>query len=260
LTAPEVLAALRGRGVELSVAGDKLRYRAPLGSLDDDLRRAAREHRGELLLLLAWDETAVAAELGKTWPRSAPRGPRPGSREHRATCSPCSGSKSATTTPGTIHSYSALRNGSRRVSPAGDHSTNPDRVERNHPMSRGHGRTQRAILDALARATGAPLLPLGGDTRSERAALVRAAETLERAGLCVVVRLWNDRHTALDVFVGRPGATYDGKPVKELSVARVPHGTGATLSGSHRHIARKEKVSKTTVGRDLQKAAKIAKR
>jgi hypothetical protein len=83
--------------------------------------------------------------------------------------------------------------------------------------------------------------------------LARAAAALERAGKCVTVRLWNDRHTALAVYVARPGATHDGKPVKELSVARVPEGTRATLSGSIRQLARELGVSKTTVWRDLRR-------
>jgi hypothetical protein len=103
------------------------------------------------------------------------------------------------------------------------------------------------------------LIPLGGRTRSERAALVRAATVLERGGKCVVVRLWNDSHTALTVLVARPDATYQGKPIKEISVARVPYGTGATLTGSHRHLAREFGISKTQVWRDLQAAVKREK-
>jgi TubC N-terminal docking domain len=59
LTIAELLAALRARGVELSVADGKLRYRAPVGAINDDLRRAVADHRAELLTLLvpdlSWD-------------------------------------------------------------------------------------------------------------------------------------------------------------------------------------------------------------
>jgi hypothetical protein len=124
-------------------------------------------------------------------------------------------------------------------------------------MSRGPGSCQRAILDAIAKCD--KLVPLGGRTRGERAALVRAAAALNRAGQCVVVRLWNDQHTALNVLVGRPDLTLNGRPAKELSIARVPHGTGATLAGSIRHIAREFGVSRTTTWRDLQQANRMGK-
>jgi hypothetical protein len=121
-------------------------------------------------------------------------------------------------------------------------------------MSRGYGVWQRAILDALAKSDR--LVPLGGRDRSESGAILRAAKTLERAGLCVIVRLWNDAHTATVPLVCRPGHTIDGKPAAELSVARVPHGTGTALRGSLRHLARRFGVSKTQVARDLKAAGK----
>ena len=48
--------------------------------------------------------------------------------------------------------------------------------------------------------------------------------------------------------------TIDGKPAQELSVARVPCGTGTALKGSLPEIAKYEGVSKSTVARDLQRA------
>ena len=38
---------------------------APAGIIDDDLRRAAAEHRGELLALLTWDAVAADRERNK---------------------------------------------------------------------------------------------------------------------------------------------------------------------------------------------------
>lgn len=52
MNAAAVLAAARERGVELSAAGGRLRYRGPAGALDAELRRAAVRHRDELLALL----------------------------------------------------------------------------------------------------------------------------------------------------------------------------------------------------------------
>jgi hypothetical protein len=123
-------------------------------------------------------------------------------------------------------------------------------------VSRGHGSRQRAILDRLA---GNKAVPLGGKNRSEASALLRAARALERAGKLVIVRLWNDNHTAVVPCVALPDATIDGKPVKELSVARVPYGAAAALTGSLRAIAAAEGVSKTQIARDLAEATRRGK-
>lgn len=118
-------------------------------------------------------------------------------------------------------------------------------------MSRGLGVCQQRILDALTRAN---IVPLDGGTRSERAALVRAARTLARRGQVIIVRLWNDEHTAVEHCAARPGTTTrDGRPWESLSVARVPGGTGAALTGSIRRIAAELGVSATTVWRDLRR-------
>jgi hypothetical protein len=71
MTAHALLDALRARGIELYVADGRLRYRCPAGALDAPLRRAAAEHRAQILALLgspplgpsAWDEEAAKAEL-----------------------------------------------------------------------------------------------------------------------------------------------------------------------------------------------------
>lgn len=52
MTAIALLAELRLRGVDLTVEGGHLRYRAPKGVLTPDLRTAMAEHKVELLTLL----------------------------------------------------------------------------------------------------------------------------------------------------------------------------------------------------------------
>jgi hypothetical protein len=72
MTAADVVAALRERGVELFGSEGRLRYRGPVGALSDDLRRAAAEYRAELLALVGapmsppWDVAAADAELRQT--------------------------------------------------------------------------------------------------------------------------------------------------------------------------------------------------
>ena len=119
-------------------------------------------------------------------------------------------------------------------------------------MSRGLGRWQQAILAALEKS---PMVELGGCTHSEVSALLRAAKCLERAGKCEIIRLWNEAHTRVVSLAARPGQRLpDGRPLKAISVARVPHGTAATLTGSVRDIARSVKCSRMTAWRDLRKA------
>src|SRR5437868_3975422 len=97
-------------------------------------------------------------------------------------------------------------------------------------MSRRLGTWQREILAALKRGTA--LLRLGGETGAQTSAILRAARGLERAGKCVVVRLWNDDHTAVAPYAAPPDLTIQGMPVKELSVEHVTHGTPSALLGS----------------------------
>jgi hypothetical protein len=49
----DLLIALHGCGVALSVVDGELRYRAPVGALTEDLRAAVREHRSEVIDLLS---------------------------------------------------------------------------------------------------------------------------------------------------------------------------------------------------------------
>jgi hypothetical protein len=127
-------------------------------------------------------------------------------------------------------------------------------------MSRGPGRWQRAILEALERL---PLFTLGDLARSaaELSAAHRAARRLAARGLCEAGLLYTDHPGAggaahgrrLVTVVCRPGFVFtDGRTLKELSVPRVPsHGTRSTFKGSLRNIAAAEGVSVAQVRRDL---------
>jgi hypothetical protein len=116
-------------------------------------------------------------------------------------------------------------------------------------VSKGPGIQQRRILAALA---GRQMVPLSGDTRAETTALLRAAKGLERAGRCVIVRLWDDGRTKVSSYAFPPDFTVNGRPVRELSVDRVSSGTGSTFRGSIRQIAAEAGVSATTIFRDLR--------
>jgi hypothetical protein len=122
------------------------------------------------------------------------------------------------------------------------------------------GACQRGILETLSTCK---LASLRGDSRSETAALVRAARLLSARGQVVIVRLWNDQQTAVRHFAALPGAqTKTGEPIESLSVkrnvARVAGVTRATFAGSIRHLAREESVSPTTIWRDFRKVRKSA--
>jgi hypothetical protein len=72
MTAADVVAALRERGVELFASDGRLRYRGPVGALSNDLRCAAVEYRAELLALVVaptsppWDVATADPEFRKT--------------------------------------------------------------------------------------------------------------------------------------------------------------------------------------------------
>src|SRR5438093_1386912 len=53
MTPEALLDDLRARGVQVAADGDRLRYRAPKGSLTPELRRALRDHKARLLPLVA---------------------------------------------------------------------------------------------------------------------------------------------------------------------------------------------------------------
>ena len=63
MTARELLAALRAQDVTLWAEADKLRYRAPSGTLTAELREALSAHKPELLRLLAGEEHEADAPL-----------------------------------------------------------------------------------------------------------------------------------------------------------------------------------------------------
>src|SRR5262245_51333512 len=101
-------------------------------------------------------------------------------------------------------------------------------------MSRGPGKWQRRILETLEKNPKAKL-HLRGASYAETVAITRAARALERAGRCVVVRLWDDDHRTVRPWAFAPGVTTtDGRPIKELSVVTVPRGTATTFKGSCR--------------------------
>jgi hypothetical protein len=119
-------------------------------------------------------------------------------------------------------------------------------------MSRGPGIWQRPILERLENV---PLAALGARDRSEYSAILRAAKALEKAGKCVLIRLWNNEHTRVITHVARPGHVLkDGTPLQSLSVERVTSGTRSTFRGSVRQLAWQEGVSPTQIWRDLQEA------
>jgi hypothetical protein len=114
------------------------------------------------------------------------------------------------------------------------------------------------VLELLADPKA--LIPLRGRTRADSVAIRRAARALERQGKCVVIHLWDEdvagRQKGICAFAVHPDLTVGGRPAREVSVARVPSGTEATLrwKGSLRDIAREEGISKTQVVRDLELA------
>ena len=63
MTAAELLADLRRRGVALAPKGDRLTVDAPKGAVTDELRRSITDHKAELLALL--EVGAATAEVGR---------------------------------------------------------------------------------------------------------------------------------------------------------------------------------------------------
>jgi hypothetical protein len=57
--APEILAELARRGVEVAVDGDRIRFR-PQGAVTPDMRAALAEHKADLIRLLGTDDSEVA--------------------------------------------------------------------------------------------------------------------------------------------------------------------------------------------------------
>ena len=52
MTAQQAIQEARRRGITLTPAGTKLRYRGPEGSLGDELKKALKENKPEILALL----------------------------------------------------------------------------------------------------------------------------------------------------------------------------------------------------------------
>ena len=118
------------------------------------------------------------------------------------------------------------------------------------------GNRERVLLASIE--AGKPV-ELGGADRAERVAIYRAARSLECKGLADTFTTWNEKHTALALWIVKAGSVMpDGKPWKSVSVACAPPGTDATLkrrlAGSLRSIAADEGVSVATVRRDLAKS------
>jgi len=61
VTAAALLEQLVERGVELEVAGNRLRWAAPKGVLTDELRQEIVDHKSEIIAILAPQELAVSA-------------------------------------------------------------------------------------------------------------------------------------------------------------------------------------------------------
>ena len=86
MTATALLAALRTKGVHLTIAGEHVAVDAPKGVLTDDVRQTIRQHKQELLALLsqpmpAHDAAATASSPQEVCPQqehvSPPTVPRP---------------------------------------------------------------------------------------------------------------------------------------------------------------------------------------
>jgi hypothetical protein len=98
----ELLIDLHDRAVTVSVVGDTLRYRAPVGALTEDLRMALRTHKVDIVDLLCAapaSETAPAPTRPATGPAPVLAGARVSvviDAEHLSdassvpTCTPCS--------------------------------------------------------------------------------------------------------------------------------------------------------------------------
>lgn len=66
MTASDLLSDLRARGVELVAAGDRIRFR-PADALTDADRAALRDHRAEIIVLLAGDFAPVGDLATGDW-------------------------------------------------------------------------------------------------------------------------------------------------------------------------------------------------
>jgi len=81
-TATDFLTSLHQRGIALTLAGKSIRYRAPAGVVTERDRQALREHKAELLALLAATSATKAPEEEDTL-ISSPAQPRPATSSRR---------------------------------------------------------------------------------------------------------------------------------------------------------------------------------
>ena len=67
MTATDVLALCRDRGVSLSRRGDRLNFRGPPGAVDVNLRALLLEHKSRLLELVGCPECNRPLNDGRCW-------------------------------------------------------------------------------------------------------------------------------------------------------------------------------------------------
>src|SRR3954452_14770165 len=97
MNASALLADLRRRGIQLSVAGERLSVDAPKGSVTPDLRNELTEHKSDLIRLLTEDDYEVAWRAAFMRPQVPPRGSvpflvaRPNLSDTRGVCLSCDG-------------------------------------------------------------------------------------------------------------------------------------------------------------------------
>jgi hypothetical protein len=95
MNAATLLSDLRGRGIRLSVSGERLSVDAPKGSVTPDLRNMLKEHKADLIRLLGEDEYEVAWRAAFMLTQVPPRGPvrflvaRPVLSDTRGLCLSC---------------------------------------------------------------------------------------------------------------------------------------------------------------------------
>lgn len=68
MTASALLFEARRRGIALSAADGRLRYKAPVGAIDPDFRDALVDHKPELVLLLSPALDRQLISNPKRWP------------------------------------------------------------------------------------------------------------------------------------------------------------------------------------------------
>lgn len=77
MTAIELLAQLRGRGVIIEAKGERLRVEAPKGAMTPELREALTAHKLEVLALTTIAEDEIAWRVAAMLPQIPNSGPVP---------------------------------------------------------------------------------------------------------------------------------------------------------------------------------------